>query len=218
MTKTVSNSSLKRKEASCEAILDAAEDLLARYGYKRMTMEDLAHAVGLSKGALYLRFSSKEDVALSMIDRGSRRLRSRLEHVLELPGDPKAKIISLLVERVMFKYDSVRKYCASFDEVYAALKPEILKRREQYLIEESKILTLAIERGIASRVFKCEDPYQAASMLVLATNSLLPYRLSPDELGKRTELHERAQQLAEFLVTALNPEAVNGDELNGAKN
>lgn len=209
---------MKKKEASCEAILDAAEDLLARYGYKRMTMDDLAHAVGLSKGALYLRFASKEDVALSMIDRVNSRLRARLEHVLEQPADSKSKLIALLVERVMFKYDSVRKYCASFDEVYAALKPEILKRREQYLIEESKILTLAIERGIASRAFKCEDPYQAASMLVLATNSLLPYRLSPDELGKRKELHERAQQLAEFLVVALNPDRVDEDELYGAKN
>ena len=62
MTKPVNNSTQRRKEASCEAILDAAEDLLARYGYKRMTMDDLAQAVGLSKGALYLRFKSKEEV------------------------------------------------------------------------------------------------------------------------------------------------------------
>ncbi len=217
MTKPVSNS-IKRKEASCEAILDAAEDLLARYGYKRMTMEDLAQAVGLSKGALYLRFTSKEEVALSMIDRMNRRLRVRLEHVLDQPHGAEDKVIALLVERVMFKYDSVKKYFASFDEVYAALRPEILKRREEYLIEESKILALAIERGIAVRAFKCEDPYQAASMLVLASNALLPYRLSPSELGKRKELQERAEQLAAFLVQALSPNNVPQDELYGVKN
>ena len=33
-----------------EIILDAADRLLARYGYKKMTMDDLAQEVGIGKG------------------------------------------------------------------------------------------------------------------------------------------------------------------------
>src|SRR6187397_2922070 len=42
-----------------DAILDATDRLLARYGYKKMTIDDLAHEVGIGKGSVYLHFSSK---------------------------------------------------------------------------------------------------------------------------------------------------------------
>lgn len=203
---------------TCEAILDAAEDLLARYGYKRMTMDDLAHAVGLSKGALYLRFKSKEDVALSMIDRINTRVQRQLEQLLEQPNEPKDRIVQLLVQRVMSKYDSVRKYYAAFDEVYAALRPEIVKRRERYLNEESKLIAVALDMGVTEESFFCDDSDKTASMLVLATNALLPYRLNPDEMAKRKELHERALELASFLVKALTPVRDRQSQLYGVKN
>ncbi len=43
-----------------ERILEAATDLFARYGYDKTTMEDIAAAAEVSKGALYLEFASKE--------------------------------------------------------------------------------------------------------------------------------------------------------------
>jgi len=42
-----------------DAILDAAERLLARYGYRKMTMDDLASEAGIGKGTTYLHFPSK---------------------------------------------------------------------------------------------------------------------------------------------------------------
>lgn len=45
-----------------DAVLSAARDTFLRYGYKRVTMKDLAEAAGISRPALYLVFSSKEDV------------------------------------------------------------------------------------------------------------------------------------------------------------
>lgn len=202
-----------------EAILDAAENLLERYGYKRMTMDDLAHAVGMSKGALYLRFESKEQVALSMIDRLNQRVRQRLEHVLEQPIELRERVVQFLVQRIMVKYDSVRRYCASFDEVYAALRPEIVRRREKYALEEARLLSTVLQQGEQRRIFLLEDPLETAQMLLLATNALLPYRLNPDELAKRKELLRRCEALAEFLVLALmNPVQPEDSDFYGAKN
>lgn len=44
------------------AILDTAAKVFLRYGYKKTSMDDLARAVGLSRQALYLHFTSKEDL------------------------------------------------------------------------------------------------------------------------------------------------------------
>jgi AcrR family transcriptional regulator len=40
-----------------EAILDSTDRLLAQYGYKKMTIEDLAIDVGIGKGNIYLHFT-----------------------------------------------------------------------------------------------------------------------------------------------------------------
>jgi len=45
-----------------DAVLSAARDTFLRYGYKRVTMKDLAEAAGISRPALYLVFSGKEEV------------------------------------------------------------------------------------------------------------------------------------------------------------
>ena len=66
-----------RKPGVRDRILDATNGLLARYGYRKMSMTDLAREAGVGKGTLYLYFSSKEDVALSSIDRLVEKLEAR---------------------------------------------------------------------------------------------------------------------------------------------
>ena len=64
-----------------DAILDATERLLARYGYRKMTVEDIAREVGVGKGTIYLHFPSKEEVVLSHVDRIVDRLKERLRAI-----------------------------------------------------------------------------------------------------------------------------------------
>jgi TetR/AcrR family transcriptional regulator of autoinduction and epiphytic fitness len=50
-----------------EQVLTAARDIFMRYGYKRTTMSDLANAAQMSRPALYLIFSSKEEVFQALV-------------------------------------------------------------------------------------------------------------------------------------------------------
>jgi len=52
--------------AKKDKILAAALDVFVRYGYKRVTMNDIAEAAGISRPALYLVFESKEDIFKSV--------------------------------------------------------------------------------------------------------------------------------------------------------
>ncbi|MBA3726757.1 MAG: helix-turn-helix transcriptional regulator, partial [Armatimonadetes bacterium] len=51
------------------AVLDATERLLGRYGYQKMTMDDIAAEAGVGRRTIYLHFTGKQEVALSTIDR-----------------------------------------------------------------------------------------------------------------------------------------------------
>jgi AcrR family transcriptional regulator len=48
--------------AKKQRIVGAAKAVFLKYGYKRVTMSDLAEAAGMSRPALYLVFARKEDV------------------------------------------------------------------------------------------------------------------------------------------------------------
>jgi AcrR family transcriptional regulator len=71
-----------------DQILDAAIGVFGRLGYRKTSVEDLAHAAGISKQGLYLHYAGKEEifrVALGKyLDDGLERVR----RVLDTPGVP----------------------------------------------------------------------------------------------------------------------------------
>ena len=54
------------KEEAKSRILEAANKVFAEKGYHEATMDDIAKRLGVSKGAIYLYFSSKEDLFEAM--------------------------------------------------------------------------------------------------------------------------------------------------------
>jgi AcrR family transcriptional regulator len=62
-----------------EAILDAANRLLASKGFETMSMDDLAAAVGIAKGSLYKHFDSKEALAGAAMTRLLRAIDAHLQ-------------------------------------------------------------------------------------------------------------------------------------------
>lgn len=69
-----------------EAILDAAFQVFAAYGYRRTSMDDIARAAGLSRPALYLHYRNKEDIFRSGAERYFRDALARMEAALFAPG------------------------------------------------------------------------------------------------------------------------------------
>lgn len=50
-------------------VIDAAKIVFLRYGYKRVTMQDIAEAAGMSRPALYLVFANKAEVFKAVVTR-----------------------------------------------------------------------------------------------------------------------------------------------------
>ncbi|MEW5801204.1 MAG: helix-turn-helix domain-containing protein [bacterium] len=50
-----------------ETILEVALKLFQRFGYKKTTIEEIAREAGIGKGTVYLHFTSKEEILLTLI-------------------------------------------------------------------------------------------------------------------------------------------------------
>jgi AcrR family transcriptional regulator len=186
-----------------EIILDAAERLLARYGYRKVTMEDLAREAGIGKRTIYLHFAGKVEVALRSIDRVVERLLDQLRLLAHAEGSPEERLRRMLITRVLFRFDSVREYYRSFDEMFAALRPAYMARREQYFATEAQVFAEVLCEGQSLQLFTFEDAVIAARTLLLATNALLPYSLSPRELGAREDVEEKITRITDLLLNGL---------------
>ena len=186
-----------------EAILDATDRFLSRYGYKKMTIDDLAQEVGIGKGSIYLHFSSKEEIVLSHIDRIIERLKGELRKIAASDESPEERLCKMLVMRVLFRFDSVQHYTQSLNDLLAAVRPNLLLRRENYFAEEAEILARIIEEGQANDDFENGNALEIAEAFLLATNSLLPFSLTTHELGERRDIEKKALRLAKILLKGI---------------
>lgn len=191
------------KEEIRDGILDATEHLLARYGYRKMTVEDIAHEVGVGKGTIYLHFASKEEVVLSHVDRIVDRLKDRLKEIARSETSCAQRLRSMLLTRVLFRFDSIQHYTQSLNDLLAALRPSLLTRRARYFDEEAQILADVLNEGKKSGELIFSDALSTAYALLHATNSLLPYSLSTTELGERKEVQEKADAIADLVLHGL---------------
>ena len=186
-----------------DLILDAADRLLSLRGYKRMTMDDLAKEVGIAKGTLYLHFPSKEELVLSHIDRLVARLKSELLDIARGAGTPAERVRRMLILRVMFRFDGVRHYAESLYDLLASIRPSLQVRREQHFKEEAGIFAEVLREGWRGLPPDAAEMFATAYALLLATNALLPYSLSPGELGRRSDVEKKVSRIADLLLCGL---------------
>lgn len=189
-----------------DAILDAADALMGRYGFRKMTMDDLAREASVSKRTIYVHFKDKEDVGLSSIGRVVDAAHARLKEIANEPGEPRGKLHRMLVERVMARVLAVQDYYHSLDELFEIVRPAYMARRQATFEREIELIGIVLEEGRSTGSFAMSDARQTATSLLLATNAFLPYSLSVRELGQPEAIRQALEAMAELLIKGLRPE------------
>lgn len=83
--------------ATREALLDAAERVFEQRGVARTSLNDIAQAAGLTRGAVYWHFKDKADLFNAMMERVTLPLESELAGVVQAPGDPIDALVAQLL-------------------------------------------------------------------------------------------------------------------------
>ncbi|MFJ7849131.1 TetR/AcrR family transcriptional regulator [Peribacillus sp. NPDC097206] len=128
-----------------ELIMETAIELFAKQGFNATSVQQITDHCGISKGAFYLSFKSKDELIIALVDYFMIQLVSDIDHVVKNTADE-----DLLYE---FFYTSFKSYLNHtdfakiiFKEQAQSLNEELITRIQHYeRINETSILSL-VER------------------------------------------------------------------------
>lgn len=138
------------REEAKSRILEAANKVFAERGYHEATMDDIAKRLGVSKGAIYLYFSSKEDLFEAMCKTAPQAFKEILYSSFRDEANP--------VQSATQFFDKMLKLSASnpglsFEILSEASRSPSLKRiLKQNHEEYEKVLTSFLAEGRKMRI------------------------------------------------------------------
>ncbi len=147
----------KRKEQ----ILKAAVTAFARSGLKDTSMNDIVRESGLSKGAIYWYYKSKDEIIAELLNEFFDPEDIKKVEVMLSTGTPLQKI-EKLVEYMIDEMNQMRRFRLVIQELFVlAFRDEKIRRMTKTNFQASvALLQGIIEEGIRSKQFRRVDPYQ----------------------------------------------------------
>ena len=201
----------KHPEETVEKILDVSMRLFSEKGYEHTTIQDIVDALGMSKGAIYHHFKSKEDI----IDRLNDRYYEGLDWFPDLSKIPGENGLEKL--RYAFRHfltDPAKRKVDRLVIGYVVKNPKITLLTLESTFRDAapyveKIIRLGIDDGSIQGV---EYPHEVAEVLMLLTNVWTGmFAGSREEFARK--LHFSAEFLKRFGLPVLD-EQLQADALS----
>jgi AcrR family transcriptional regulator len=154
-------------------ILDAATTVFARHGFQQARMDDIAAAIGLSKPALYLYFTSKEAIVTELMRRLFDVELAALQALERTPGTVSERLLAFN-DRVLRSYAAMAVHAPLMWEFYAlAMRDKTVRAlvRGYFRTLRARLQPL-IQQGISAGEFRAADPRAIAITLLAVYEGL----------------------------------------------
>jgi AcrR family transcriptional regulator len=150
-------------EERTDQILDAASEVFVEKGFQKARMDDIAEKSGLSKGAIYWYFKSKDDIVFGIFDRLFTREAQELEVLISSKETASSRLITY-TERVIKDVNRLLRFAPiAFEFLSLAFRHKFFQNAfKRYLSNHMEILIPIIQQGIESGEFHDLDPSEAA--------------------------------------------------------
>lgn len=160
----------KHPEETVNLILDVAFQLFMEKGYENTSIQDIIDNLGgLSKGAIYHHFKSKEDILMAVTDRmtaESNQMLAMIRDRSDLSGKEKLKTIfkesiSRPVQEDIFQ--TAPNFANNPKLLFSLIQETIYEATPNYILP-------IIKQGISDGSIQTDYPEQLAELVMLAAN------------------------------------------------
>jgi len=185
--RNLSTAKTAQAKDTANRILRQAMRIFLEKGYHGTSIDDITRAAGLTKGALYWHFSSKEELLKRIIEEFEKQFLDGLIHAVNsVRGDLLEKMGKFFSYNAAFSYYN-RELCVSFTTLAAELvgahhgtEPEFRRIYKKY----QTFLSNLILQGKREKVFKKEMDEDLAALVIIAFHDgiLLRWFMNMDKI------------------------------------
>ena len=163
----------KYPEETVNKILEVSRQLFLEKGYEHTSIQDIVNNLGgLSKGAIYHHFKSKEDILDGVMDKLYQNNENELEHLKRLEKDKNMTGLQKLQTLFASALQNPRQ-----DDMFE-IAPDFLKNPQMLVMQLEGIFKESaphyvqpiIEEGIADGSIQTEYPKELAEVILLLIN------------------------------------------------
>lgn len=190
-----------------EQILNAAKNLFTNYGFKKVSMDEIASEAGVTKKTVYTYFSSKEELLKYCIKEELQNMRKIIENV-----ESKKLDFMETVHQVIYNLLKYKKNCKFLKMLFK--ESEILKNEQ--LKENLKIVDKEIQNYIRKQLELAiqNDKIELQNIDIttfLIYKMYIALMIDWNEDYKKLDEKEIADNILHFLVNGLKRKEVEKD-------
>ena len=160
----------KHPEETVSLILDVASRLFMEKGYEYTSIQDIIDNLGgLSKGAIYHHFRSKEDILIAVTDRMTEESNRMLEVIRDTPDLSGKEKLKTIFKAYIFRPVQEDMFSTAPN---LGNNPRLLHSifKETMMVAAPDYIQPIIEQGIADGSIRTEYPGELAELIILAAN------------------------------------------------
>lgn len=184
-----------------EQILNAAAIVFSQQGFANARMDDIVEKSGLSKGALYWYFKSKDEIILALMHRFFDQDLAGLDHLLEMNLSARETLLQY-IDALVTEFDQVKDLAPLIYDYYSSATRDEEKQAffRAYFRQYRTLMHDIIQRGIKANEFKSTDlDTFALTLTAIFEGLLLLYTIDESPVDLKQQLKRSVSLLLDSI-------------------
>ena len=174
---------MKSEDLIRNKILNASEKRMLKFGYRKVTMDEVAQDLVMSKNTIYKQFASKEEIAKCLVNRLQQKINSGLDNIEKTEGYP----LKVFSHSILFLRKQLGPWFEHFFKEIPTELPhlweEFLRYRNEKISDIRSLMDSGIKKGIFRKINRsiAVQAYLGALKAIISPKFLEEENLSFDE-------------------------------------
>jgi AcrR family transcriptional regulator len=191
-----------RSVSVVERLGQVSVELFAEHGYAQTSVQQIVDAAGVTKGALYHYFTSKDDLLFTIYDRLLSLQRAHLDEIVARGLDPRQTMRLACEDVIETSIDGLADGVVFFRSQHMLSEKrqrEVKRRRREY----NDAFEAILERGRPSAIFRTDIP---PAILIAHFFSDVHYLAQWYSPGGALSKHQVATEITDLYLASIAPQ------------
>lgn len=158
----------KYPEETVQKILDNALSLFVKKGFEKTSIQDIVNMLGMSKGAIYHHFKSKEEI----LERLCKQIYSNINWFYEIKRNPNMNGLQKVRQAFQHEIGNEKKAMldAASHEAVGHDARMVMEHLKSAVDEAGPLMVQLLEEGIQDGSIHTDQPREAAEVILILMN------------------------------------------------